>query len=267
MPTDARSAHAPDGAAPGRAPDPTDASGASASGGSTGAPGSAAPRPLNEADRVAALEAYRILDSDPEQAYDDIVELAAAICDVPAAYISFIDRDRQWLKASVGVEDDEFPRDDAICAHTILAPDPVIVEDLTRDPRFRDSPFVATENGLRFYAGAPLVTPEGHGIGSLCVVDVKPRMLTGDQTRTLSSLAQLVMRELELRRTADRLSGILARVRVLAEHVPVCAGCGAMRNDDAYWERLETFLAEEAGSLVTHGICPDCAEREYSGIL
>lgn len=223
----------------------------------------ASPRPLKESERQAALEAYRILDSDPEQAYDDIVEVAARLCDTPTAFISFIDGDRQWFKARVGLELAETARDDAICAHTVVEGEPLVVPDLRRDARFRDNPFVQEEGGPVFYAGAPLETPEGHGIGTLCVVDRRPRQLDADAVASLEALARLVMQELELRRTADRLARVLDRTRLLGEALPLCRGCGRVRNDDAYWEQLETFLAHEVGSLVTHGICPACAREQY----
>lgn len=220
-------------------------------------------RPLTESERQAALASYRVLDPDPERAYDDIVEVAARVCGTPTAFISFVDGDGQWFKARVGLEEADARQRAAVCARAILDGAPLVVPDLGQDPRFRDDPLVRREPGPSFYAGVPLRTAEGYGIGTLCVMDHRPRELEPGALETLEALAGLVMNELELRRTAERLTDVLERVRVLGEVIPLCGGCGRVRNDDAYWEKVETYLAHQVGTLVTHGICPPCAEEQY----
>lgn len=162
--------------------------------------------PANERARLAALREYDILDTLPEAAYDDISRVAAQICGVPIALISLVDEDRQWCKSRIGLDIVETPRDLAFCAHTILETDSLlVVEDAARDPRFADHPAVTGEPGIRFYAGAPLVTEDGHALGSLCVIDRQSRKLTEAQQQSLQALARQVVAQLELRRAIARI--------------------------------------------------------------
>jgi GGDEF domain-containing protein len=161
----------------------------------------AAALPENESSRQALLEALGILDTPPEDDYDDIVRIAAAVCRAPTATISLVDAGRQWFKARVGLEQQETPREISFCAHAILDPrDPLIVEDAAADPRFADNPLV-TDAGFRFYAGAP-VEADGMPIGTVCVLDREPRSLTQSQVETLQALARQVARMIELRRAS-----------------------------------------------------------------
>jgi two-component sensor histidine kinase len=153
-----------------------------------------------ESDRLAALRRYRILDTPPEPAFDDLVQLAARACQAPIALISLIDERRQWFKAEVGLGVRETPLDRSICLTATLQPGLTIVPDLTEDPRFARNPLVTGEPHLRFYAGAVLSTPDGVPLGALCVLDCMPRDLTGEQASTLTVLARQVMSQLELRR-------------------------------------------------------------------
>src|SRR3974390_3407589 len=140
-----------------------------------------APIPDNEAQRLAALQEYRILDSAAEQAYDDLTALAAYLCEVPIAMISLVDESRQWFKSKVGLNQQETPRDVAFCAHAILQCEPLIVHDALNDSRFADSALVTRDPQIRFYAGFPLSSPEGFALGTICAIDRKPRHITPKQ--------------------------------------------------------------------------------------
>ncbi len=159
------------------------------------------PMPPNEAARQKALERYHVLDSPPERFYDDAAMLAAAICGTPIAMVSLIDNERQWYKSKVGVDTTETHRKDAFCAHVIMTPDaPLVVADALVDERFKDSALVTAEPHIRFYAGAPLVTPEGHALGTLCVIDTVAREIAAEQLSALEALSRTVASHLEQRR-------------------------------------------------------------------
>ncbi len=166
-----------------------------------------APLPETEPQRLQALYSEHILDTGPEQPYDDLVKQASFICDTPMSLISLVDPTRQWFKAKVGVAATETPREQAFCAHAILQPEEVlIVEDATKDARFADNPLVTGEMNIRFYAGVPLVTQDGHAVGSLCVIDTVPRKLTDRQLEALKVCRNQVLREMELRRKTAALT-------------------------------------------------------------
>jgi PAS domain S-box-containing protein len=158
------------------------------------------PLPVDEDERLAALYRYEILDTPPEAALNDLVQLAARICGTPMALITLIDETRQWFKASFGLEGSETPREEAFCAYNLSGEqDPLVVADATQDDRFADNPSVVGDPRIRFYAGAPLVTPDGHSLGSLCVLDHQPRQLSHEQYETLRVLARQAQAQLELR--------------------------------------------------------------------
>ena len=161
-----------------------------------------APIPKNDAKRIQVLWQYDILDTVPEEVFDELADLAAHICGAPVALITLVDENRQWFKAKVGVSINETGRDISLCAHAILQKDLFIVPDATLDERFKDNPLVTASPKIRFYAGAPLISPEGHALGTLCVLDKVPRELTEDQKSALRILARHVMTQLELRRHA-----------------------------------------------------------------
>ncbi|MCC5897413.1 MAG: GAF domain-containing sensor histidine kinase [Phormidium sp. BM_Day4_Bin.17] len=174
----------------------------------------AAPYPDNEAERQQALEQYNLLDSLPEQDFDDITILAAQICQTPIALVSLIDRDRQWFKSKVGLDAEETPRDQAFCAHAILEPSNVlVVPNAEADPRFADNPLVTGGPQIRFYAGAPLQTPEGQAIGTLCTIDSQPREITPAQIQALQALSRQVVAQMELRRNVKQLRHTLKQLQ------------------------------------------------------
>jgi GAF domain-containing protein len=157
-------------------------------------------KPKNEEARVSTLEKYAILDTDPEAAFDDLAQLASFVCKTPIALISLIDGDRQWFKSRVGLSVTETSRDVAFCSSAILQPDVFVVPDALQDDRFRDNPLVVSEPHIRFYAGAPLITEDGYALGTLCVIDQKPRELAADEKEALKALSRLVLGQLEFRR-------------------------------------------------------------------
>lgn len=222
-----------------------------------------APRPENEEARIKALLAYRILDTAPERAFNDIVELASFICQTPVAFMSLIAEDRQWFKATKGIGLCETPRDDAFCAHTILTPEVLIVEDAREDVRFANNPLVNGRPGIRFYAGAPLLTREGLALGSLCAVDVKPHQIDSRQVQALEALARTVVSELELRRTSMELREAAAKIKTLHGLLPICSYCKGVRNDEGYWQDVEAYVESHSDAHFTHGICPECLEKHY----
>ena len=178
-----------------------------------------------ERRRLAALEAYRVLDTEPEAAFDDLVMLASQICGTPMALISLVDRDRQWFKAKFGTTVQETARNIAFCAHAIRQTEIFQVEDALEDERFKDNPLVVSDPRIRFYTGAPLITPGGHALGTICVIDREPRRLRQDQLEALEALQRQVVAQLELRKSMIELREALAerdraeeeRERLIAE--------------------------------------------------
>ena len=177
----------------------------------------AAPMPTVEAARVAALNRYAILDSEPEEAFDDLVLLTAYVCKTPMALLSLVDDHRQWFKSAVGVQIKETPREISVCAHAIQQRELFIVPDMREDARFRDNPLVTSEPRIRFYAGTPLVNEDGFALGTLCVLDREPRELDDDQKEALKALGRLTLRQMELRKNLQMLKEALTD-RTREEH-------------------------------------------------
>jgi PAS domain S-box-containing protein len=173
------------------------------------------PAEVDRPSRLAALDAYAILDTPPEKGFDDIVHLARKACGTPVALVSLVAEDRQWFKARVGFEPCETSLDRSVCAHVLGASDILVIPDLTLDPRTRENPLVTGDPFIRFYAGASLVAANGEPIGSLCVIDGTPRPegLTADQADSLRALAGQVMAQLELRRSLAERDGVLTAQR------------------------------------------------------
>jgi GAF domain-containing protein len=162
------------------------------------------PIPLNEHARLELLRQYGVLDTDAEPAFDEITARAAEICQTPISLLSFVDRDRAWFKSAIGLQLRETPRDISFCAHAICQDDLYVTPDMLADERFSHNPLVTQKPHLRFYAGMPLVSPEGLALGTLCVIDRKPRELTPEQTGKLKELAKGAVLLLEIRRTGSR---------------------------------------------------------------
>lgn len=181
------------------------------------------PIPANEAQRLEAVRAYDILDTPPELDFDALTRVAAHVFNTPAAVVGLMDADRLWFKSRLGLDVPQLDRQIAFCAYAVMRPDePLIVEDLSKDSRFMHNPLVTQAPHLRFYAGAPLVDPNGHALGTIAVVDSQPRMLSNAQIAVLKDLSTLVITALENRRRAlllgrlaliDHLTGLANRVQ------------------------------------------------------
>lgn len=174
-----------------------------------------APPPANEAFRLEQLKRYQILDSEPEAEFDEAATVAAAICQTPIAIVGLIDAHRQWYKAKVGVDNSEVPREETFCQHALLEAHVMEVQDAREDPRFADAPAVTAGMGVRFYAGAPLIDETGAALGTLCVIDHKPKTLTPEQRKALEALARLVVAHMRLRAAHRTLAAVANEVQAL----------------------------------------------------
>jgi GAF domain-containing protein len=214
---------------------------------------------------MRALEEYGILHSKQDQAFEDITKLVSYVCQVPMATISFVASDYQWFKSRQGVAAEQTSRDIAFCAHTIMRTEPMIVPDAALDARFSDTELVRRNDQIRFYAGFPLVSPEGLSLGSLCAMDRQPRELTTEQKEVMVALARQVMALLELRRVSARLASALENVRTLAGLLPICAWCKRVRDDGGYWSQVEQYVSSRTEAEFSHGICPECFAKVKAG--
>jgi diguanylate cyclase (GGDEF)-like protein len=182
-----------------------------------------APLPANEAQRIQSLCALGLLDTPAHERFDRLTRLATRLFDVPIALVSLVDTDRQWFKSKVGISAPQTPREESFCAHAILTDEVLLVSDASADERFRSNPLVLGSPNIRFYAGCPIKAPDGHALGTLCVIDSKPRTLGSDDAQLLRDLAEMVEQEIKAvaLATVDELTGLTNRrgLDAVARHI------------------------------------------------
>jgi len=238
------------------------------------------PIPVDEPQRLRDLERHGVIGMASDEHFNRIVELAASLLDTPIVAISLVDADRQWFLAGKGLGLKETPREMAFCAHTIAGDDVLVVPDALADERFRTNPLVQSEPNIRFYAGAPLRSAEGHNLGTLCVIDRQPRQISDAQRQQLEWLAELVMRELELRQQAHLcpVTGLPTRraflrfgerefERARQEGHPLALLCFDIDN----FRQINQRWGHHAGDTVLHDVCrlarSFLREQDFSGRL
>jgi hypothetical protein len=242
------------------------------------------PMPENEIERLNTLRGYGILDTHPEDRFDDLTRLATIICGTPSSVISLVDEHRQWFKSRTNFKASQTPREDAICAHAIMTPDVLVVPDASQDARFATNPQVLGEPHIRFYAGAPLAAPNGHRLGALCVLDRVPRQLSPDQLESLRILSRQVMAQVVLGKNLQELRNALQErenlqrdmeqlirdfqetrdmIHSLNGFVRICYACKKVRDDRGHWEHVEAYIAKSAGVDATSSICPECLQERF----
>lgn len=228
--------------------------------------------PVSNAQRVAALARYKILDTPEEPEFDNLARLAGLICETPIALITLLDARRQWFKSRLGIASSETPIDQSFCRYAITQSEPMVVPDATQDDRFSANPLVTAGPRIRFYAGAPLVSREGVAVGTLCVIDSKPRPnFQPQQQLALKVLAQQVIAQMELRSTIRELSQLLVdqersnrHMRELHGLFPLCPSCRIVKTDEDYWQRVNAYLSEHSELRQLVDPCADCKASNAS---
>ena len=223
-----------------------------------------------EIERLAALHSYEILDTPPDGAFDRITALAARHFHVPVALVSLVDEDRIWFKSRHGLDADQIPRSPGLCASVIFSDKAYVVRNALKDPRTLANPLVAGAMGLRFYAAVPLVTHDGHRLGTMNIIDFVPRELDAAGLSDLYEFAGLVMDQMDLRLSARKIIAALSRAVRGAERsaelerlVTVCAWSKKIRVDGK-WVTFEEFLVDNLGVRITHGIDPEAARKFHT---
>lgn len=242
------------------------------------------PVPDNETERLNTLRSYDILDTEPENRFDDLTLLATKICGTPGAVISLVDENRQWFKSRIGVAATQTSREEAICAYAIMSPDLFIVADAAQDTRFAHHSHVLGEHHVRFYAGAPLEAPNGHRLGALCVIDHVPRRLKPEQLESLHLLARQVMSQMTLGKYVQDMRTALQEKEsveldlkkllrdfqnshdlscLLDTSLPICYACKKVRDERGCWVHIEAYLTRSIGIGATSSICPECLRQRF----
>jgi len=216
------------------------------------------PVPADESARLEALRKLQLLDTLGEEAYDSITELIAEVLDMPIALISLVDEDRQWFKSKIGLDRQSTSREVAFCTYNILDDDMLIVEDALEDERFATNPLVLEDPNIRFYAGSPLHAPSGHRVGSLCVIDNKPRTLDSRQLRILEALGKQVDSLFKIRQISHELHQSRQLNRDLKRLLPICTICGRVKQADD-WAELEEYIQSNTSEQLSRQVCPDCS--------
>lgn len=235
-----------------------------------------APRkPQNEAERLSSLYRYKLLDTMPEEDYDNITRIASEICNVPMSLISLVDADRLFHKAASGIDIGDAERDLAFCSHTILVPGQIMeIKDSSKDERFHDNPFVTGPPNVAFYAGVPLVNEEGFPMGALCVLDTKPHQLSKEQRETLTALAKQAVTQMELRKKNIELEKQKAELQLLNKELERFAYVAAhdLKSPCNNLNMLSTMIREsyadkldEDGMLLLGGL--ESASGSLSGLI
>jgi anti-sigma regulatory factor (Ser/Thr protein kinase) len=210
----------------------------------------------DEARRLNALHSYRILDTMPEQAFDDLTLLASQVCGTPIALITLVDENRQWFKSRVGIDLAQTERSISFCTHAIQREGLFIVPDTLHDGRFRNNPMVVSQPHIRFYAGAPLRTRDGDALGTICVVDNVPRTLTDGQKAALDALRRQAEAQLALRQSLDELGIAIDGMAKLGGLLPFCSTCALTITIPADPAAM-TKVSEGVTELLTNKGWPD----------
>lgn len=224
----------------------------------------------SERGRLESLRVYDVLDTPPDDAFDRVTALAARYFDAPIALVSLVDEGRIWFKSKIGLSVDEIPRVPGLCASAILSDDVYVVNNALEDLRTVDNPLVQGDLGVRFYAAAPLITHDGHRLGTVNVIDQVPRDFSAGEAAALQDLAGIVMDQLEIRLAARETAASLTRMLQSAddsmELVTVCAWSKQIKIGSE-WVTFEEFLRSTLGMRITHGIHPDVAESVIDGTV
>ena len=223
--------------------------------------------PINESERLKALNEYRILGTKPEENYDDITKIASLTCGTPIALLSLVDSNRQWFKAKVGIEAEETVRDWSFCAHAIHSSEPLIVEDALKDERFFDNPLVRGEPKIRLYAGFPLQNDENRRIGTLCVIDREPHGLSDTQFNIMQSLSRQAVAFLELRKRSINLIESFCSHTDEGSFISTCSYCRKAKDTEGHWQHLDQYLSTRTNLNFSHGICDACIEEHFPDVL
>ncbi|TQS72609.1 EAL domain-containing protein [Rhodobacteraceae bacterium] len=230
------------------------------------------PTPVNEEDRLRALAEYHLMDTPPEEDFNRLAGLAARLFDVPITLVSFLDHDRQFFKANVGFDVCGTSREVSFCTHAIMGDDVLVIPDAAKDPRFSSNPLVLGPPFIRFYAGKPLKTPNGHKIGTVCLIDTKPRdVFTSEDRKILSDLAALIMDRMEVRRLEYVRSVSQDRFENIAGTSPDAIICSNLKSKITFWnrsaERLFGYTSQEALGRSAEIIVPDSWRKIYDAEL